>query len=290
MKKKVLVTGSNGQVGYEIQKLYFNYTEEYEFLFVDKIKLDITDFEKTNLHILDNKIDIIINCAAYTNVNGAESDIKNADLINNKAVENLAKTSKKYKIKFIHISTDYVFDGKNNKPYVENDNVCANSVYGKTKLKGEQSIFSIMPINSIIIRTSWVYSSHGNNFVKSMLKLGKTRSTLNVVFDQIGTPTYARDLAKLILDILPYINNSEVEVYHYTNEGALSWYDFAQDIMEISQIACKILPIESKDYPMSEIRPLYTLLNKEKIKNEFNVKIPYYRDSLKECLKKLGES
>ena len=290
MKKNILLTGSNGQLGFEINKLSRNYEKENKFFFTDKNSLNIVDFDKINKYIVENKINVIVNCAAYTNVNKAESDKAQADLINNKAVENLALTAKLNNAQLIHISTDYVYDGMSNKPYVESDRVSANSVYGKTKLNGENSLINVSPLDSIIIRTSWLYSSHGNNFVKSMLKLGKEKKELSVIFDQIGTPTYAKDLAKVILDIIPKIKNEKIEIYNYSNEGALSWYDFAKDIMEISKTNCKILPIESIDYPMSEIRPLYALLNKTKIKKTFNVEIPYYKDSLKECLHLLGDN
>ncbi len=290
MKRKILITGANGQLGYEINCISKMYAKENDFFFANKKKLDITNFEKINEYIVENKINIIVNCAAYTNVNKAEVEMKQADLINNKSVENLALISKSHNIKLIHISTDYVYDGKTNKPYLETDKVSANSIYGKTKLDGESAFIRISPSNSIIIRTSWLYSSHGNNFVKTMLDLGKKKSKLNVVSDQIGAPTYARDLAKVILDIIPKLKNESVEVYNYSNEGALSWYDFAKGIMEISNTNCKVDPIESKDYPLSEIRPYYSLLNKIKIKKTFNIEIPYYKDSLKKCLELLGDN
>jgi dTDP-4-dehydrorhamnose reductase len=232
---------------------------------------------------------VIINCAAYTAVDKAETDIENADIENRKAVKKLALISKELNIKLIHISTDYVFDGKNFKPYCEEFQTNPQGIYGKTKLDGENEMRDINPKNSIIIRTSWVYSSFRNNFVKTMLRLGKEKEFLGVIFDQVGTPTYARDLAKAILDIIPQIKNKKVEIYNYSNEGVLSWYDFAKEIMRMAKLNCKVNPIETFQYPTPAKRPHYSLLNKSKIKSTFNVEIPYWKDSLDECLIKLGE-
>jgi dTDP-4-dehydrorhamnose reductase len=222
-------------------------------------------------------------------VDKAEEDKINADLVNRKAVKKLAKISKEKSIKLIHISTDYVFDGTAFRPYCEEYQTNPNSVYGQTKLDGENEMIKINPHNSIIIRTSWVYSSFGNNFVKTMLRLGKEKDELGVIFDQIGSPTYARDLAQTILDILPNIKNDKVAIYNYSNEGVLSWYDFAKDIMRMAKIDCSINPIETFQYPTPAKRPHYSLLNKSKIKNDFGVEIPYWKDSLSDCLKVLGE-
>jgi dTDP-4-dehydrorhamnose reductase len=197
--------------------------------------------------------------------------------------------SNEFGIKLIHISTDYVFDGTNYKPYTEDDATSPQSVYGKTKLDGERAIQEISPANSIIIRTSWVYSSFGANFVKTMLRLGKEKESLGVIFDQVGTPTYAKDLAKAILEILPKINNGKTEIYNYSNEGVLSWYDFAKEIMKMAKLDCKINPIETYQYPTPASRPHYSILNKAKIKKEFNIEIPYWKDGLDDCLKRLGE-
>ena len=259
------------------------------FFFTDSSTVDITDFKKVKEFIETNKINVIINCAAYTAVDKAEDDEVNADKINHLAVKNLASIAKEKNIKLVHISTDYVFDGENFMPYIESDSVNPQGIYGKTKLEGEEALQKVNPKNSIIIRTSWVYSSFGNNFVKTMLRLGKERDTLGVIFDQIGSPTYARDLAQAILDILPSINNESVEVYHYSNEGVCSWYDFAKAIFELSNIECQVNAIETKEYPTPAKRPHYSLLNKAKIKKEFNLSIPYWRYSLKESLIKLGE-
>ena len=283
----VLVTGSNGQVGSEIKELSPNYP--YHFFFTDRDTLDITNEEAITNFIQENNINTIINCAAYTAVDKAESETELANKINHIAVKNLARLSNEFLIKLIHISTDYVFDGTNFKPYTEDDTVNPQSVYGKTKLDGEKAILEYNLENSIIIRTSWVYSYYGNNFVKTMLRLGKEKESLGVIFDQIGTPTYAKDLAKTILKIIPKIQNSKLSIYHYSNEGAISWYDFAKEIMRMAKLDCKINPIETKEYPTPAKRPYYSVLNKSKIKSTFDIKIPYWKEGLDDCLRKLGE-
>ena len=283
----ILITGSNGQVGSELRELSGNY--DYNFFFTDRESLDITNPKVVSEFIDLNKINTIVNSAAYTAVDKAEEDEKTADLVNHIAVKNLAQIAKDKSIKLVHISTDYVFDGTNHTPYKESDTTNPNGVYGKTKLDGENAVLNINPLNSVIIRTSWVYSSFGANFVKTMLRLGKDRDELGVIFDQVGTPTYARDLARAILDILPKVSNNKPEIYNYSNEGVLSWYDFSKEIMKMAKIECKINPIETKDYPTPCARPHYSLLNKSKIKKDFNLSIPYWKDSLDECLKVLGE-
>ncbi len=283
----VLVTGSNGQVGSEIQTLSPLY--KYNFYFTDKYTLDISDKEALKKFIQANKINVIINTAAYTNVDKAEEESNLADMINHIAVGYLADIARIKDISLVHISTDYVFDGKNYRPYIENDTTNPSSVYGTTKLAGEKVVLDINPKNSIIIRTSWVYSSFGKNFVKTMLRLGKEKESLGVVFDQVGTPTYAKDLAKVILDILPEIKNDNIEIYHYSNEGVCSWYDFAKEIMRIAKIKCEINPIETKEYPTPATRPYYSLLNKVKIKKDFKINIPYWKNSLYNCLKTLKQ-
>jgi len=283
----ILVTGSNGQLGHEIKNLSSSY--EYNYFFTSKDELDISNENDIEIFVKHHNINVIINCAAYTSVDKAEEEKELAYKINTKAVKKLAKISKNYNIKLIHISTDYVFDGTNFKPYCEEFQTNPNSVYGKTKLDGEKNMININPYNSIIIRTSWVYSSYGNNFLKTMLRLGKDKDELGVIFDQIGTPTYAKDLAKTILDIVYKIKNERVAIYHYSNEGVLSWYDFAKEIMNMTKIDCKIYPIETYQYPTLAMRPHVSLLNKSKIKKEFNITIPYWKDSLDVCLKSLGE-
>lgn len=283
----ILVTGSNGQLGSEIRELSSEF--EYNFFFTQRDSLDMSKLDELQEYVEQNKIDIIVNCAAYTAVDKAESDEEAADIVNHLAVQKLAQISKENDIKLIHISTDYVFDGTNFKPYVEEDTTSPNGVYGKTKLDGEKAMLEINPQNSIIIRTSWVYSSYGANFVKTMIRLGKEKESLGVIFDQVGTPTYARDLAKAILEIIPKIKNQNVEIHNYSNEGVLSWFDFAKEIMRMAKLECKVNPIETKEYPTPAKRPHYSLLNKAKIKKEFDIAIPYWKDSLDECLKKLGE-
>ena len=283
----ILVTGSMGQLGSEIKELSLNYN--YNFFFTTRDDIDITSKDSIKEFCQTNSINVIINCAAYTAVDKAQSDIENADLVNRKAVKKLSIIAKELNIKLIHISTDYVFDGKNFKPYVEEFQTNPQSVYGKTKLDGENELLDINPLNSIIIRTSWVYSYYGNNFVKTMLRLGKEKEELGVIFDQVGTPTYAKDLAITILDIVPQIENSKVEIYNYSNEGVLSWYDFAKEIMKMAKLNCKVKAIETYQYPTPAKRPHFSLLNKSKIKSKFNLEIPYWKDGLDDCLKRLGE-
>ena len=294
MRRNILVTGANGQLGSELKELVTIShptadVENRNFLFTDKEELDITDKKAIENFCSKHAVTHIINCAAYTAVDKAETDRETADRINHIAVKDLARIAKDNDIALIHISTDYVFDGKNYKPYREEDATDPQSVYGATKLAGEEAMQEINPKNSIIIRTSWVYSSYGANFVKTMLRLGKERDSLGVIFDQVGTPTYAKDLAQTILTILPQIGNDKVEIYHFSNEGVLSWYDFAKEIMRMAKIDCRIDPIETKDYPTPAKRPHYSLLNKTKIKKEFGIAIPYWKDSLDECLKAVGE-
>jgi len=292
-QKSILVTGTKGQLGSEIRSLISNdecLMLNVKWFFTDRSILDITDKNAVENFFKDKHFDVIINCAAYTAVDKAESDEEMAYAINHKAVEILAHIAKERNIKLIHISTDYIFDGTNHKPYIEDDKVNPKSVYGRTKLAGELAIQDVNPKNSIIIRTSWVYSSFGNNFVKTMLRLGKEKEELGVVFDQIGTPTYAKDLAKAILEIIKHSKlntQNSVIIYNYSNEGVCSWYDFTKTIFELSDIECKVNPIETKDYPTPATRPHYSLLNKAKIKKEYNIEIPYWKDSLKRCLKEL---
>jgi dTDP-4-dehydrorhamnose reductase len=285
---KILVTGSNGQLGSEIKALHVNYPQ-YDFIFTCKDDLDITCKDAITSTCKANQITHIINCAAYTAVDKAQGEEALAEAINHQGARNLAFTCKELDISLVHISTDYVFDGKHYKPYTPKDTPNPQGVYGQTKLKGEEAIKEIAPSNTIIIRTSWVYSAFGNNFVKTMLRLGKERESLNVVYDQVGTPTYAKDLAKALLDIIPHIKNNKPKIYHYSNEGVLSWYDFAKEIMRMAKLPCKINPIPTTDYPTPAPRPHYSLLNKSDFKTDFNITIAYWKDSLDKCLKELGE-
>lgn len=285
----ILVTGANGQLGSEIRVLISRYPQ-YTFTFTDRETLDLGNLCTMEDYFENKTFDAIINCAAYTAVDKAESESELADTINHRFVSRLAKIAKRNSTVLIHISTDYVYEGKNYRPYTETDPTNPQGVYGKTKCDGEKAILEISPNNTIIIRTSWVYSSFGNNFVKTMLRLGRERDSLGVIFDQVGTPTYARDLAHAILEILPNIKNKKPEIYHYSNEGCTSWYDFAKAIFELSYVECVVNPITTDQYPTPATRPHYSLLNKTKIKNDFNLTIPYWRDALKECLITLGEA
>jgi len=281
---KVLVTGSNGQLGSEINTLSSAYPN-LDFIFSDLPDLDICNLALLSDFVKKNEIQAIINCAAYTAVDQAEKDATFAEMVNDKAVGNLVSVVESHSLKLIHISTDYVFDGTSHIPYTENMPVSPLGVYGKTKRAGELEIIRSLS-NSILIRTSWLYSSFGNNFVKTMLRLGDERESLGVIFDQVGTPTYARDLAQACLDILLKSESLDAhgKVYHFSNEGAASWYDFAKTIMEMGEVDCQVNPIESKDYPTPAARPHYSVLNKSKIKSDFGMKIPYWSDSLRNCI------
>ena len=286
---KILVTGGNGQLGSELKELAPKY-EQYQFIFTDVEILDICDHKTVTTFIDENNINRIINCAAYTAVDKAEEQFELADKINHLAVANFAKIAKDKNIQLVHISTDYVFDGMNYKPYLESDSPNPQSVYGQTKLDGELAMQKINPQNSIIIRTSWVYSKFGNNFVKTMLRLGSERDELSVVADQIGTPTYAADLAEAIVTILPKIKNENVEIFHYSNEGVCSWYDFAKAIFEMSELVVEVHPIGTSQYPTPAARPFFSVLNKNKIKEKYNINIPYWRTSVEICLQQIKVS
>jgi dTDP-4-dehydrorhamnose reductase len=288
---RLLITGAYGQLGNEIKQLAENYPE-WEFIFTDADTLDITDGNAVIKFLNETSPDCVINCAAYTAVDKAENHIEAAGRLNAIAPGILANVAKRISAKMIHISTDYVFDGKAFLPLTESDEVNPTGVYGKSKLAGEQNCMKENR-DSIIIRTSWLYSTFGNNFVKTMLKYGRERESLKVVYDQVGTPTYAADLAGAILHI---VQTSEKEpekfipgIYHYSNEGVTSWYDFSKAIFEISGINCKVHPILSEEFPLPTKRPEYSVLNKSKIKNNFGIHIPYWRDSLKVCISKMGK-
>lgn len=282
---KVLVTGANGQLGSEIKELSVNFPN-HQYFFEGSEGLNITDAKEVEAYIQSKEIDIVINCAAYTQVDKAESEEIAAEKVNAEGVKNISKALEQRNGKLIHISTDYVFNGKNYLPYKEDDAIDPIGVYGRTKREGEE-FFLNSKVEGAIIRTAWVYSSYGNNFVKTMMRLGQDRDELNVIFDQVGSPTYAKDLAEVCLKMLDFDFNGKQEVYHYSNEGVLSWYDFAKSIMEIGGISCSISPIETKDYPTPARRPNYSLLNKSKIKKDLGIEIPYWKDSLKKCIKEL---
>ena len=286
MPKSILVTGANGQLGSELRQLS-NVATGFAFTFVTRDELDLSDSEAIQAWLSDKTYDVIINCAAYTAVDKAEAEPELARAINATAIESLGRIAKAKKSALIHVSTDYVFDGKNCKPYVESDPTNPQGIYGLTKREGEQALLAINPAKSIIIRTSWVYSSFGSNFVKTMLRLGREREELGVIYDQVGSPTSARDLAIAILAIIrhPKLDTlAATEIVHFSNEGVCSWYDFAKAIFEYSAINCQVKPIETNDYPTPATRPHYSLLNKAKIKKSFDLNIPYWKDSLNDCL------
>jgi len=293
---RILVTGKNGQLGRSIHKVANskvktnNSLSSNNFVFVGREELDLSNKNNINSYFGNNdKFDIIINCASYTAVDKAEEEPGLANQINHLAVKQLAEVAKMQQAKLIHISTDYVFDGESDIPYVETDEANPINVYGKTKLAGEKAIQEIMTTDAIIIRTSWVYSEYGKNFVKTMLRLGKERGELNVVDDQIGSPTYATDLANAILDIVQNVKLKEpsqtTQIYHYSNEGEISWYEFAEEIFKIAKIDCKANPITTQQYPTPAKRPRNTLMNKENIRKVFNIKYNSWKNSLLACTK-----
>lgn len=282
----LLVTGSNGQLGSELKALAVGYPS-YRFIFTDKEELDITNAEQVHKFFKKNKVECLVNCAGYTAVENAEEDKDSATLLNATAVRHLAEASAKTGALMIHISTDYVFEGKQFRPYTEGDTANPKTIYGKTKFDGEiEVIFNAK--RALIIRTSWLYSSFGQNFVKTVLEKARKENELRVVFDQIGTPTYAADLARAILDVIPKVPlKIRAEVYNFSNEGVASWFDFAKAIIDIKGIDCQVVPILSKDIQTRAIRPHYSVLDKTRIKKDFGLVIPHWRESLGRCLEKL---
>jgi len=287
----ILVTGANGQLGESIKCIVKKQKTSDSFVFVTRDQLDLSSFSNIQDYFETHKFDLIINCAAYTAVDKAEYYKEEADMINHLAIEKIAEIAKNNNIKLIHISTDFVFDGLKHKPYFESDATSPLNLYGQTKLEGENAILSIMKFNAIIIRTSWLYSEYGNNFVATILKLSQTNSNLNIVSDQIGAPTYAGDLGQAILQIIKSdkfnLLNKASEVYHYSNEGECSWYDFAKEVLNISGAKCTVSPIKTKDYPAAAQRPKYAFMSKKKISKEFDLKIISWKDSLKNCMNNL---
>lgn len=285
--KRILVTGANGQLGSEMRKL--GSVSPNEYIFTDVQELDITNKEAVMSFVEQNGVNIIVNCAAYTNVDKAEDDEATAELINATAVGNLAEAAKAVDGTLIHVSTDYVFGADGNTPRSEDMPTNPLGVYGRTKLSGEQAIQEV-GAKAIIIRTAWLYSEFGNNFLKTMLRLTAEKESLNVVFDQVGTPTYAGDLALVIFSIIEgnlYAGNEGV--YHFSNEGVCSWYDFANEIaIAAGNINCNIQPCHSSEFPSKVTRPPYSVLDKTKIKQTFGVDIPHWRDSMLYCLERLG--
>ncbi|MBR6438391.1 MAG: dTDP-4-dehydrorhamnose reductase [Bacteroidales bacterium] len=287
----ILVTGANGQLGNEMRIVSKGSSDNY--IFTDVAELDITNSNAVMDFIKDNEVKVVVNCAAYTNVDKAEDDETTAELLNAQAVEYLAKACKENDATLIHISTDYVFGGnEGNTPRKEDEPVNPTGAYGRTKLHGEQAIEKV-GCKHIIIRTAWLYSEFGNNFVKTMRKLTAERDSLKVVFDQVGTPTYALDLAKVIILFVDELktSNSKLQtpnsIYNYSNEGVISWYDFAKEICELSGNVCDIQPCHSDEFPSKVKRPSYSVLDKTKIKNKLNITIPHWKESLKKCINNL---
>ena len=277
MSDKILITGSHGQLGTELAQLL------PDAILTDVCELDITDADAVRKFVIENNVKTIVNCAAYTAVDKAEDDVALAEKINVAGPENLAKSG----AQIVHISTDYVFDGKGHRPYTPDDPTNPLSVYGRTKRAGEKAVLENAK-EAVVIRTAWLYSPYGNNFVKTMRRLGVEKESLNVVADQIGTPTYAGDLAKAIVQILPQISEQTRGIYHFTNEGVCSWYDFATEIMTESGLSCHVNPIPSSAYPTKAHRPFYSVLDKGKIKETFGIQIAHWKDGLKRCLQQLS--
>jgi len=281
----ILITGANGQLGNEMRRVSVDSGNRY--LFTDVAELDITDREAVFSFIGENAVNVVVNCAAYTNVDKAEDDFGTASLINDRAVENLAAACKEHKATLIHVSTDYVFQGDKNLPCTEGEPTNPLGIYGKTKLAGELSV-QASGCNYLIFRTAWLYSMFGNNFVKTIQRITKEREGMKVVFDQVGTPTYAADLAALIFKVVEeklYVKHPGI--YHFSNEGVCSWYDFAKEIASLSGHVCDIQPCHSDEFPSKVKRPNFSVLDKTKVKETFGVTVPYWRDSLIKCINEL---
>lgn len=288
MKSKftILVCGSKGQLGSAMKAE--SKSSVHRFVFTDMDEMDISSEESVEANFAKYRPDVLVNCAAYTAVDQAEDEHLMAELVNAKSVQILAEACYKNNVFMVHVSTDYVFDGRNFKPYTEEDNTNPLSVYGYTKLQGERNMI-LSGCNGAVIRTSWLYSAYGNNFVKTILKHAALKDQLSVIFDQIGTPTYANDLVIAILAMIDrHISMELVSVYHFSNEGVASWYDFAQTIVEMSGINCTVMPIKSEEYPVKAQRPFYSVMDKSKIKSDLQIVIPYWRDSLEKCIKELN--
>ena len=282
--KNILITGANGQLGNEMRVLSAEYPE-YSYFFTDVEELNICNEQAVMDYVEDHQIHVIVNCAAYTAVDKAEEDVELCTKLNADAVGYLAKAAEANGAEFIQISTDYVFDGTAHIPYQETEPTCPNSVYGSTKLAGEQNALTLCT-RSMVIRTAWLYSTFGSNFVKTMIRLGRERDSLGVIFDQVGTPTYARDLARAIFAAIR--QGVTPGIYHFSNEGVCSWYDFTKAIHRLAGITtCNVKPLHTSEYPTKAKRPHYSVLDKSKIKEVYHVEIPYWEESLKECISKL---
>ena len=286
---KIIITGANGQLGSEIQKITKENHSPHIYIFTDYDELDITNEKAVKNFFDEQKPDFLVNCAAYTAVDKAETDFDNAMQLNAIAVANLVDACKIYDTILVHISTDYVFDGKKPEPYLETDTTNPLGIYGKTKLIGEQN--ALQYAKSVVIRTSWLYSTFGNNFVKTMLRLGAQQEKLRVVADQIGSPTYAEDLANAILQVIDIITNkpekAKFGIYQFANDGVCSWYDFAKEIIKLADRNCIVEPISTAEYPTPAKRPQYSLLSKDKIKSDYGVAVPHWKTSLEKCINSL---
>lgn len=278
---KILVTGADGQLGTELRGLAKASGMGWDF--TDVGELDITDAEATARYVADTTPDILLNAAAYTAVDRAEDDLDRARAINASGPLNLAKAAQTSGIRLVQISTDFVFDGQKSTPYTEDDTPNPLSAYGKTKLEGEKAVLETSG-NGVIVRTSWLYSAHGSNFVKTMLRLGREKESLNVVDDQVGSPTWARDLAQALIAILPRLDNTGPEIYHYCNSGTASWYDFADAVMTLAGLTCEVHPIATAEYPTPAPRPAYSKMSTRKIRDRFGLVIPHWRRSLASLL------
>lgn len=287
-RQNILITGANGQLGNCLRDLAEDFQDKYNYYYTDVAELDITDAAAIDKYIIDNQIDIIINAAAYTAVDKAEDDEENAYRINCTAVGNLAKVAKTHGLALVHISTDYVFSGELATPHVETETPAPKSVYGSTKLAGEQAIVE-SGCRAVVIRTSWLYSEYGNNFVKTMLRLGREKESIQVVCDQIGGPTYAGDLAKTVFLMLEHLPTTGTDFYHFANEGVCSWFDFAKAIMEMAGLSCRVEAISTSEYPAKAHRPAFSVFNLSKTKATTNTSIPYWRESLHLTINKLRQ-
>ena len=288
---KILVTGKNGQLGKSIHKIVTNNEQNSEFVFVDREALDLSSQDSIINYFNNNSFDIIINCAAYTAVDKAEKEVELANYINHLAISKIAEISNKHKVKLIHISTDFIFDGVSEKAYLESDDPSPLNIYGKSKLAGELAVCAAMQKNAIIIRTSWLYSEYSNNFVDTILRKAQKFDELSVVSDQFSSPTNASDLAKVIIQIInhkKFRNHDQLtQIYHYSSYGVCSWFEFAREILELANIDCQVNPIETKDYLTAARRPKYSFLNTDKIAKDFGLEIPFWKDSLKASIDNL---
>ena len=285
MQKNILVTGAKGQLGRSLSKIT-KANNAYNFVFIDKEEADITSKEALEALFSQHKFFAVLHFAAYTAVDRAESEPETCELVNHKATEQIAKLCNQHSSKLLYISTDYVFDGTKPSPYMPTDKPNPLSVYGTTKLRGEQAVLANCK-QSIIIRTSWLYSGFGNNFVKTMRRLGSEKDEIGVVFDQVGSPCYATDLAKVVMMLLCKEFNGQI--FHFSNEGVCSWYDFARKAMLLSDLKCKVRPITTTEYPTAATRPQFSLLDKSDIKTFLSIDIPHWEDSLAECIKTMEE-